>query len=83
MKKTITYTHRGWFGVCPVHVGGLGTSAPDIDPRHFLLEPLFWVSEFVFSLCFIAEDLLGLPSHGWPVRMTGKLAEPIVYEVEV
>lgn len=38
-------THKGWFGICPVHFGNLGTEAPAVEPRHWVFSPLLTISE--------------------------------------
>lgn len=70
-------THRGWFGLCPVYFGGLESGEPLVEPRHFLLTPLMMLSEGLFAVafwCASAMDPTFEPS--WPLRVTGKLAQP-------
>ena len=78
---TLTYTHKGWFGLCPVHIGGLDTEAPLLKSRHWLLEPLFVISEFIFVLVFLALELMRVENPGWPIKVTGELVAPIVQKV--
>jgi hypothetical protein len=44
------YTHYGWFGFCPVKIGGLDTEAPLVVARWWWLEPVFWLAELHESL---------------------------------
>lgn len=81
--RTITYTHKGWFGVCPVHYANLHTEAPIVEPRHWLFDPLMWVSELVFGLVFLALDVAGRDNPGWPLKVTGSLTPPRVEVVDV
>lgn len=37
MKLTRTFTHRAWFGVCPVYMGDIDSQAPHVHPRHWSL----------------------------------------------
>ena len=39
------YTHRGWFGICPILIGNLHTECPCVQPINRWVVPLFWVSE--------------------------------------
>ena len=74
----LTFTHKGWFGLCPVYVGALESDAPLVHERHWLLLPLMVLSECIFSLLFSAISVLDpeyLPA--WPLRVTGRLATPI------
>lgn len=77
----VTFTHHGWFGVCPVHMADLEGEAPVIHPKHVLLSPLFWLSESVFGALF----LLGTAIHptwepAWPLHVTGELPHPLLRE---
>lgn len=73
-----TFTDKGWFGICPVYFAGLDTPAPVVDPRHWLLAPLMWVSEAMFSLAFAVGSACQ-PGYEpeWPLRVTGELDPPI------
>lgn len=76
MKKT-EFTHKGWFGVCPVYYADLAGPAPMVAPRHWVLTPLLWGSEAMFAFCFALQGLVDpLSEPAWPLRVTGKLKEP-------
>lgn len=34
MTPPVTFTHKGWFGLCPVYIGDINTEGPCLDPRH-------------------------------------------------
>ena len=70
---TFTLTNKGVFGLCPVYYANINSEAPLIVVRHWLLVPLMWLSEFVFDLCFMAQDLAGAEPTGWPLKVTGKI----------
>lgn len=81
MRSTVTYTHKGWFGVCPVYLADIETDigGPTVDPRHWTLEWLMDLSEAVFGVCIhirAALDASYLPM--WPIVVTGELVKPIV-----
>lgn len=66
------FTHKGWFGLCPVYFAGLDTEAPVVDPRHWLATPLMLASELVFSLVFAAANLVNPDFEAaWPLKVTG------------
>lgn len=75
--RTVTLTHKGWFGLCPVYVAGPDTACPDVHERHWACAPLMWISLAVFGLCFAAMEFID-PLHvpEWPLKLTGKLARP-------
>lgn len=71
-------THKGWLGVCPVYLGGLESEAPLVEPRHWVLEPLFGISTLLFDLAAAALTMMDptfVPQ--WPLHVTGKLATPL------
>lgn len=77
----VTYTHRGWFGLCPVFLGDVDSDTPNVDPRHRALEWLLDLSEAAYGACFALASALDpefVPS--WPLRITGQLAHPITRE---
>lgn len=73
----ITLTHKGWFGLCPVFMSDPDSDSPLVDPRHWILAPLFWLSEFMFGLMFAVMEAAGADVPGWPLKITGRLASPI------
>lgn len=41
----ITWTHKGWFGFCPIYLAEVESDGPIVDHRHWSLLPLMWLSE--------------------------------------
>lgn len=83
MKRTITYTHKGWFGLCPVYVGNLDGGAVELEARHWTLEWLFDLSEIILGICFACNALIDPHFDAmWPIKLTGKLGTPRVIEAE-
>jgi hypothetical protein len=71
----ITYTHKGWIGLCPVYLANIGADAPNVAPRlpstDWLLHLSLWLFDQVSTTSPAAD-------HGMiPIRVTGKLAQPI------
>lgn len=75
----VEFTHKGFFGLCPVHFAGLDTDAPVIHPRNVLLSPLFWLSELVFVVAFLFIGAFRPEwEPEWPLQITGELPRPLV-----
>lgn len=72
-----TLTHKGWFGICPVYFADLGSGAPLVMERHWLLQPLMMASELFFATVFMLAILLDKDfSPEWPLVVTGELDPP-------
>ena len=74
-EMKVTYTHKGWFGVCPVYFSKLDTDCPTVDPRMGLYEPLMLLSEAMYRVVFfccraIRPDF----DPAWPLKITGALS---------
>lgn len=67
---SVTITHKGWFGLCPVYMGDLGSDAPFVAARSPWLEPLFDLSKGIFRIA----HLWFAPT--WPLFVTGELTHP-------
>jgi hypothetical protein len=76
---TLTFTHKGWFGICPVYFKDLESEAPFVVPRHPILAPLLILSEAMYRLVFWCGQAM---SHSfqpfWPLTVTGELSPPVV-----
>lgn len=67
------FTHRGWFGICPIYLTGLG-DGPTIAPRVFIFEPLLWISEAAFALAiFVLSATDPDFEPGFTIRVTGRI----------
>jgi hypothetical protein len=73
----VTFTHKGWFGLCPVYFAGLDSECPAVHPRHALCGPLMVLSEAIFGVVFWCCRVMrpGFEA-GWPLKVTGKLVPP-------
>lgn len=75
----ITYTHKGWFGLCPVYLEAPHSDEPGIEPIYPFTEWLMTLSVWASVMCFRLFDI-GNPR--WPIRVTGELEDPFVVEYE-
>jgi len=76
-------THKGWFGLCPVHIGDLYGEAPLLLERHWIFVPLMWASEAIFALLFELTRFVSPEFElGWPLMVTGELEVPRVVEMD-
>lgn len=69
------YTHKGWFGVCPVYLGGHEQQyCVKVAPRWWYVVPLFWVS-FAAQAVAIYFCSWFNPEYVpcWAFRVTGEL----------
>lgn len=77
--RTVTYTHKGWFGLCPIYLADVKGDCPDIDVRHSSLAWLLSVTEYLFGAIFLLATAMN-PHYepAWPILVTGRLAKPKV-----
>jgi hypothetical protein len=79
------FTHKGWFGICPVYIGDLDTDAPRLTPRldNAFGEFLFGVSHGAHKLAFTVIDALCPKCDpGFLLLVTEQLLVPYRYEFE-
>lgn len=81
--STVTYTHRGFFGLCPVYFAELETEAPVVEPRHWVFLPLLFVSEALINTALLITSLVRPDLElGFPLLTTGEITPPIVRNVD-
>ena len=70
----ITYTHKGWFGMCPMFIGKLNSECPDLLPRHWAFMPLAHLAVFLQGIA-ISTCAFFNPhwTPVWAIRVTGIL----------
>lgn len=84
MKIVFKFTHKGWFGVCPVYFMGIDTEGTVVEPRHWSLTPLMMFSEGLYWLVFrCCEAMSPTYQPEWPLMVTGELNPPVVHTREV
>lgn len=65
------YTHKGWFGACPIYLSGVEADGPTIEPRHWIFAPLMWISEAAFgAINFWMSSADPEFVCGYPIRIT-------------
>lgn len=66
------YSHRGWFGFCPVYVNNPFSGSPDVCPRKPWLMPLMHlniaIQRMAISVC-ATMDPTWEPT--WKIKLTG------------
>ena len=73
----IVYTHKGWFGLCPVYFANLNSDAPIVEPRNFLVSWLMPVSEIIYEACFFVCSIIDNDFEPqWPLKITGEIQNP-------
>lgn len=81
--RAITFTHKGWFGLCPVYLANIQSSGPDVHERHRAFAPLMWLSVHLFDLCFELQQMCDPAAEpAWPLKITGELRPPITLCIE-
>lgn len=80
---SVTFTHYGWFGLCPILISGHDTDLPTFQPRYDYTDWLFDFSDWMFDRC---NDILSWLNEdyepGFPYRISGKLETPITIQEE-
>lgn len=84
MAKTIRYTHRGWFWLCPVHWGACpacpGCGGFFMRPRHWSFLLLVYVSFGIQRAISTLQFLFTGEASGPTVFLTGRLPADKVIE---
>ena len=77
MVDRITYTHKGWFGICPIYLAGLEYGEPIVEARHWSLEWLFDLSAALYAgIMTLRSGLDPLYEPEWPFMVTSELNPP-------
>lgn len=74
-----TYTHKGWFFMCPVYLNADEGEGMAVTAMHPWLDWWFDLNQGVFDL------LASFSYHEepFPFKVTGKLDQPLVIESEI
>lgn len=79
----IEFTHKGWFGLCPVYMSKPFSGCPEIEPIYPFTDWLMDFSAFVYGLCFKMAGALNPEFEPlWPFTRITELKEPIQAEYE-
>ena len=74
-----TYTHKGWFFLCPVYLNADQGEGMDVAARYPWLDWWFDLNSAVFD--FIAG--FSNFDEPFPFKVTGRLEKPVTMEFEV
>jgi len=74
-----TYTHKGWFFLCPVYMDAEQGDGMSVAVRRPWLGWWFDVNAAAFALVASFSN----NEEPFPFRVTGKLENPVVIECEV
>lgn len=67
--ETPQFTHKGWFGLCPVYIAETYTECPHLEPRYPFTEWLLDISEFMFNVM----GAMNPHDEGYfPIKITGE-----------
>ena len=69
----VPFTHKGWFGLCPVYMADVETESCRLEPRIPFTGWLINLSAEIFKL---------LNAESFPIMFTGKLRKPKMIEVD-
>lgn len=79
----IQFTHKGWFGLCPIYLANVDSDAPYIEPRFMLTSWLISLSTFIYGSCIWFVSVINPAFEpAWPMLITDELANPIWIEVD-
>ena len=74
----VSYTHKGWFLLCPIYIGDIDSEAPCLEERLAIFYPLLVLSELLFGLAVELMLLLDpLYEPRFPIVITGRLRQHI------
>lgn len=75
---TVTFTHYGWFGLCPIIIAQHDSDMPVFQARYRFTEWLFDFSDWMYERC---NDILTFmnPDYepGYPFTIRGELDPPL------
>jgi hypothetical protein len=78
----ILVTHRGWFGLCPVYIGNAKDEEPFLEPVHWVLAWLLWVSAWMYEMAFLSCELMGVEAGDYKISAVKRLDKPFFIEVD-
>jgi len=69
----IAFTHKGWFGFCPVYMADVETDSIRLEPRIPFTGWLIHLSAAIFDL---------LNAEAFPIKFAGQLKPPKMIAVD-
>lgn len=75
MSERPTYTHEGWFGMCPIYIANPFTDeAPALEARWWWLEWWFTLNALMFQAINWAMSYANPEHDGYfPIRITREI----------
>lgn len=80
---TVTFTHYGWFGLCPIIIADPEAETPTFQARYKYTEWLFDFSDWMYDRC--NDFLLWMDKEHDPVfpySVSGELDKPIILSAD-
>lgn len=81
-ESTVTFTHYGWFGLCPIIIANPDGDLPVFQARYRFTEWLFDFSDWMYQRC---NDFMVLIDSdyepGYPFTIKGELNPPQTFPV--
>lgn len=75
---SVTYSHKGWIGLCPVYIGEPDSEEPNIDPRDWIPDWWLFLNLRLFDLTgLLLEAISPAYEFTYPIQITGKLGKPV------
>lgn len=79
MGYSLTFTHRGWFGLCPVRIARLDSPCPVLEAAHWSLEWLMDLSEVLLcAAAWVHAQLDPAYEPEWPIWLAAEIVPPLV-----
>ena len=73
------YTHKGWFGFCPVYLANPHSQCPNVTYRHWWLKPVLHLNVVLQQAAIMMCSVMAPDwEPTWKIRLTGKLEKEVV-----
>ena len=72
----VTYTHKGWYFLCPVYLNADEGEGMHVQARYAWLDWWFDFNDALFEAFCTAAGV----DSAYPFRVTGRLEKPVVLE---
>lgn len=69
----LTFTHEGWFGICPVYIANLNSDEPDFTEKNPVMAPLVLISMLGYLVINTVRDALNMET-GFSFWGVGRLS---------
>ena len=76
---SVTFTHKGWFGLCPIYISEPYSEGPTLEPR---IPYTGWFLDLQADIYGIFFNLVQDEDPMWPIKITGELKKPVVMDFE-